>query len=140
MIRGDVKVAQSSGHIAASTKRGDIIVRVETAGRLDVTTVRGDVSVRAREFAQGGGADVHTVKGDVAISLGPAARCRIEAAAISGDVSSTLPLKESSRGGRGLSGVLNAADASVRVRATRGDISLAPLEVEAAAAPQAPPA
>ncbi len=140
VIRGDVKVAQSSGHIAASTKRGDIIVRVETAGRLDVTTVRGDVSVRVREFAQGGGADVHAVKGDVAIALGPAARCRIEAAAISGDVSSTLPLQESSRGGRGLSGVLNAADASVHVRTTRGDISLAPLEVEAAAAPQAPPA
>ncbi len=134
IVKGDVKVAQPSGDIAVSTKRGDIAVGVDQAGRLDATTVRGDVRVRVREFVQGGGANVHTVSGDVLMALGPAARCRIEAGAVSGDVSSSLPLKEYHGSRRGLSGVLNAPDASVRVRTTRGDILLAPFDGEAASA------
>ncbi len=139
VIRGDVKVSQASGDIAVAAKRGDIAIQVQTGGRLDVTTVRGDVTIRAQQFAQGGGADVHTVNGDVTLYLGPAARCRIDAGAVSGEVSSALPLTESSRNRRGLTGVFNAPDARVQVRTTRGDISLAPLEGDAAA-PQAAPA
>ncbi|MGH2403605.1 MAG: DUF4097 family beta strand repeat-containing protein [bacterium] len=138
VIRGDVRVAQAAGHIAVATKKGDVAISVETAGRLDAASVKGDVRVQARTFAAGGGADLHTVKGDVTLSLGPTARCHIDAAAVSGDVSSRLPLTESHRDRRGLSGVLNAPDASVRVRTTRGDIALTPLHGEAAV--QAAPA
>lgn len=135
VIKGDVKIAQTGGHIAVSTKRGDIAVVVETAGRLNAETVRGDVRIRARECARDGAVNIHTVSGDVLISLGPAARCRIEAGAVSGDVSAEFPLSESSLDRRALRGVLNAPDATVRVRTTRGDIRFDLLKE--GAAPQA---
>ncbi|MGQ0549405.1 MAG: DUF4097 family beta strand repeat-containing protein [Armatimonadota bacterium] len=134
VIRGDVQVTQPAGHVTASTKKGDVSVGVEAAGRLDATSVKGDVRVRAGTFDVGGGADLHTVKGDITLSLGSAARCRIDAAAISGEVASSVPLTDSHRDRRRLSGVFNAPDASVRIRTTRGDISLAPLEGEPAEA------
>jgi DUF4097 and DUF4098 domain-containing protein YvlB len=139
VIRGDVQVVQSAGSLTVSTKKGDIALGLNTAGQVNASTMKGDVRVRVREFAQGGSAEVHTVKGDVVLSLGAAARCRIDAAAVSGDVTFSVPLTDLSRDRHRLTGMLNAADARVEVRTTRGDIRIAPLEDDAAA-PQAEPA
>ncbi|MGH2374969.1 MAG: SHOCT-like domain-containing protein [bacterium] len=138
VIRGDVAVRQASGNIAVSTKRGDVDIRVETAGQLAASVVRGDIRLRAREFASGGGAAAQAVRGDIAVSLGPTAQCRIEAATVSGEISSTLPLVGLRGDRRALSGVFNNADAGVHLRTTRGDITLTVLEgaaVESQAAP-----
>ena len=137
--RGDVVVKQAAGDVALSTKRGDVVVGASLARRLAVNTLRGDVAVRVREFAPGGAAAVSTLHGDVTVYLGPAARCRIEASTLSGDVASRLQLLESSRDRGRLTGVLNAPDATLRASTTHGDVSLLPLESDASA-PQAPPA
>ena len=138
VVRGDIAVRQVSGNVNVSTKRGDVDVRIDTAGQLAASTVRGDIRLRAREFASGGDGAAHTVRGDIAVYLGPAARCRIEAATLSGEISSTLPLAELRGDRRALSGVFNSADASVHMRATRGDITLVALEGEAVESRAAP--
>ena len=140
VIRGDLHIAGVSGDVTAATKRGDVTVRASTAGRVEISTVRGDVDLRAEAFSPGGGATVHTVNGDVAVRLGPQARCRIEATTVAGTVSSALTLQDVRADRRHLTGTLGAPDVSVRISATRGDISLASLETEAAVVPQAPPA
>lgn len=138
VIRGDVSVRQVSGNVDISTKRGDLDVRVDTAGQLAASTIRGDIHLRAREFASGGEGTAHTIRGDIAVYLGPTARCRIEAATLSGDISSTLPLTERREDRRTLSGVFNSADVDVHLRATRGDITLAMLKDDAVASRAAP--
>lgn len=130
VIRGDIAVRQISGNVAVSTKRGDVDVRVDTAGHLAVSTVRGDIRLRAREFASGAESTAHTIRGDITVNLSPAARCRVEAATLSGEISSGLPLTEHREDRRTLSGVMNSADAAVHLRVTRGDITLAVLESE----------
>ena len=140
VIRGDLSIAGASGDVTAATKRGDVSVRASAAGRVEISTVRGDVDLRAGTFSTGGDATVHTVNGDVAVQLGPQARCRIEAMTVAGDVSSALPLQDVRADRWHLAGTLGAPDVSVRISATRGDITLAPLETEAAVVSQPPPA
>ncbi len=133
--RGDVQLTQASGDAAVTTRRGDVSLRSDRGGRVAISAMRGDISVRIREFAAGGSAAVRTLHGDVSVAVPASARCRFDASTLSGDVRSSLPLKEVVADRRRLSGVLNTPDVEVAVSTTHGDVTLLALEGEAAVAP-----
>lgn len=133
--RGDVQLTQASGDAAVTTRRGDVSLRSDRGGRVAISAMRGDISVRIRAFAAGGSAAVRTLHGDVSVAVPASARCRFDASTHSGDVHSSLPLKEVVADRRRLSGVLNTPDVEVAVSTTHGDVTLLALEGEAAVAP-----
>ncbi len=132
--RGDVQLTQASGDTAVSTRRGDVSFRSDRASRVAISAMRGDISVHVREFAAGASAAVRTLHGDVSVAVPASARCRFDASTLSGDVRSSLPLRDVTADRGRLSGVLNSPDVAVTASATHGDISLA-LVAEAAVAP-----
>ncbi len=130
--RGDVAVGQAAGDLAVSTKRGDIVISADLVGRLQARTMHGDVSLRVRDLRSGGSSVISTMSGDVTFSLNPAARCRIDASTLAGDIHSRLPLGDMAWDRRRLSGVLNAPDAAVQISTSHGDITLQPLDAAVA--------
>jgi DUF4097 and DUF4098 domain-containing protein YvlB len=133
--RGDVAVAGASGDAAISTRRGDISLRSDLAGRIAISTMRGDVAVRIGRFAAGGAAAIKTMHGDIVVAVPRSASCRFDASTLSGEVRTSLPLREVSSDRRRLSGILNAPDVAVAASTTHGDIALQALEPETAVKP-----
>jgi hypothetical protein len=133
--RGDVAVAGASGDAAISTRRGDISLRSDLAGHIAISAMRGDVALRVGRFAAGGTAAIKTLHGDVVVAVPPSASCRFDASTLSGNVRTSLPLREVVADRRRLSGVLNAPDVAVAVSTTHGDIALQALEPETAVKP-----
>lgn len=130
VTRGDVAVARAEGDIAVSSKRGDVSVRAGTVRSLRAQTYRGDIILHLNTFVAGGAGVINTLHGDVTVRLNPAARCRIEASTLHGDLDSALPLGDLSSDRRRLTGVLNAPDTHLRISSSHGDIVLRPATVE----------
>jgi DUF4097 and DUF4098 domain-containing protein YvlB len=135
ITRGDVAIAGASGDAAISTRRGDIALRSDLAGRIAISAMRGDVAVLVGRFAAGGSATIKTMHGDIVVAVPLSASCRFDASTLSGDVRTSLPLRDVVSDRRRLSGILNAPDVAVAASTTDGDISLQALEPAAAVIP-----
>ncbi len=123
LINGDVAITRVAGPVDVTTKSGDVAVADARSSDVRVRTLSGDVGLELLELPEGS-VLVETLSGDIKLTLPPEAHATIEAATRSGEVRSALPLTDQVTGFRSLRGVLNGPGATVRLRATSGDIRI----------------
>lgn len=129
VLNGDISLADVSGDIEIEGKNGDVAVRNAQGRVTRVRTLSGDLQILARTLPDGGMLTAETTSGDVDAAIPPDSRATVDAATVSGDLRSSLPLQAepSDRGTfrrRSLRGTLNGGGAAVTLRTTRGDIRI----------------
>jgi hypothetical protein len=125
---GNLKISDAPKNVAASVASGELSVKNPGAPteRLDLNTVSGRLAVEVVLPAAGAEYELAAVSGDVSLTfLGGAGNYDLGASTISGDVKSTLPLKER-RGfaGNKYEGRAGAASNVVRISVVSGSVNI----------------
>ena len=124
---GGLTIHSISGALDAATESGDIVVRGADLDRLAVGSKTGDVDFSGRLAGDGAAHDVRTNRGDIHLRIPLDSRLRIEAEVpIGGSITSALPLIGDTDG-KQWSGVLNAPDATLRLKTLDGRILIGQL-------------
>lgn len=111
---GDVRLETAGGPVQANLVSGDAVIG-ETSGEVTVSTISGDQLLRT---VTGGSVRLQSVSGDVQVGVAPGLRVWIDAASISGSMSSELEVGDDEP-------PAGAATVEVRAKTVSGDIGIA---------------
>jgi hypothetical protein len=126
---GDFGAEEVGGKVRAKTASGDISVR-RAGGEVDISLASGDVeigdaatSVRVRSAsgdvrvrcARSGKVRVETASGDISVGVAPGVGAYLDIESMSGDMSCTLPVQETSAEGATLELVCRSASGDIEI-------------------------
>jgi hypothetical protein len=114
-VSGDIEVRRSARILNGRAVSGDVEIGA-LDGHLTVSTTSGDVSIQAVEAGE---ARVQTVSGDVRIGVGRGTRVWIDAASVSGDLSSELGIDDAEPASSEAGSVV-----PLHVKTVSGDVSI----------------
>ena len=119
---GDVRIETAAGPVSANAVSGDVHLG-EARDSVAVTTVSGDQTL---ETVSGGDVRLQSVSGDVLVGVAPGLRVWIDAASISGSMSSDLAMGETEPPAAGPSVEIRAKTVSGDVRVSRSTRTASP--------------
>jgi DUF4097 and DUF4098 domain-containing protein YvlB len=125
-VSGNVDVKNTGGDANASSVSGDLNMRLTTVGRSRLRTTSGDITMYG-ELTKDARVDSETVSGDISFYLGGSRDADYDLATATGDISNCFgpePVSRKYGPGQDLRFRQGSTDASLRVRALSGDITL----------------
>lgn len=119
-VSGDLDVDQLTGPLTARTVSGDVEIGA-VRGPLTLGTTSGDIVVAAVEAGE---VRLQTVSGDVRVGIARGTRVWIDAASVSGDLSSELGLADEAPEARVEDAGAGAVIMPLHVKTISGDVSI----------------
>jgi hypothetical protein len=121
-VSGDVTSNLISGNANLKSVSGDIILKDSKLPSVHVTTVSGDVSLQTEVMR--GPYKFNTVSGDVSLEVPASSGCNVELHSLSGDLSTNLPVSQSSRSMGVKTATLLGGGAQISLNSVSGDLSI----------------
>jgi DUF4097 and DUF4098 domain-containing protein YvlB len=121
-VSGDVSGELLAGPIQIKSVSGDFNLRDSNLISANVNTVSGDVSLQTGLFD--GPYKFHSVSGDVRLVVPAISSCDVEMHSVSGDLSTNLPVNQSSHGHGNHTARIGAGGVRVTLNSVSGDLML----------------
>jgi DUF4097 and DUF4098 domain-containing protein YvlB len=120
-VNGPVEVQGVTGELRVKTVNGGVTIR-DAAGEVQAETVNGAIDARYEAAPASGRQRFQTVNGGIEVSLPEGATGRLEAKTVNGSVGCDLPLSDTEKSRRRLSGRLGPGDGDFHMETVNGSI------------------